>query len=66
MNIQTKYNYEKTWAKSTEKELLTIIEEEIGDSDVEGTLVYIKEVVKKGRIISVGNCKFRLAGNLND
>jgi len=59
MNIQTQYSYEKTWTDTTEKDLLRIIEEEIGDADLRGTLQYIKEVVKNSKIITLGSCKFR-------
>ena len=59
MIIQTQYNYEKTWSDTLERDLLRIIEEEIGDADPAGTLLYVKESVAKGKIISVGSCKFR-------
>ena len=59
MNIQTQYNYEKTWTDTSEKDLLRMIEEEVGDADPQGTLLYIKEIVKSGKTISVGSCKFR-------
>jgi len=59
MNIQTQYSYEKTWTDTSEKDLLRIIEEEIGDADPEGTLSYIREAVKNSKVISVGSCKFR-------
>ena len=59
MNIQTQYNYEKIWTETSEKDLLRIVEEEIGDADPQGTLLYIKESIKSGKIISVGSCKFR-------
>ena len=60
MNIQTQYSYEKTWTNTNEKDLLRIIEEEIGDADVKGTLIYIKKAIKNGKVISVSSCKFRL------
>ncbi len=60
MNIQTQYSYEKTWTDTNEKDLLRIIEEEIGDADPQGTLAYVKEAVKDGKTISVGSCKFRV------
>lgn len=60
MRIQTQYNYEKTWTITNEKDLLRIIEEEIGDADVAGTLSYIKEVIKTGKTISVGSCRFKI------
>ncbi|ADN08569.1 hypothetical protein [Sulfurimonas autotrophica] len=61
MKIETRYNYEKVWTLTQEKDLLKIIEEEVGSSDgAQGTLVYIKEAIKNGKEISVGTCKFRL------
>lgn len=60
MKIQTQYNYEKTWTTTQEQDLLRIITQEIGDADPEGTLRYVKEAIKKGKIISVGSCKFKL------
>ncbi len=59
MIIQTQYNYEKTWSDTQERDLLRIIEEEIGDADPQGTLLYVEESIKNGKIISVGSCKFR-------
>lgn len=59
MQIQTKYTTEKIWTSTNEKDLLRIIEEEIGDADPQGTLNYIKEAIKNGKVISVGACKFR-------
>ncbi|MEA2100931.1 MAG: hypothetical protein U9P72_12465 [Campylobacterota bacterium] len=60
MKIQTQYNYEKIWTDTKEDDLLKIIEEEVGDADSKGTLIYIKEAIKNGKSISVGSCKFRL------
>ena len=60
MKIQTQYNYEKTWTTTSEKDLLRMVTEEIGDADPEGTLRYVKEAIKSGKVISVGSCKFRL------
>jgi hypothetical protein len=60
MNILTQYNYEKIWTVTDEKDLLNIIEEEVGDADVKGTLTYIKSVISNGKEISVGSCKFKM------
>jgi len=60
MKIQTQYNYEKIWTDTKEDDLLKIIEEEVGDADSKGTLTYIKDVIKTGKTISVGSCKFRI------
>ena len=65
MILQTQYSYEKIWTDTSEKDLLRMIEEEIGDADPQGTLKYIKEAVKSGKIITVGTCKFRMKGAVN-
>ncbi len=59
MIIQTQYNYEKTWSDTREADLLRMVEEEIGDADPKGTLEYIKEAIKGGKVITVGNCRFK-------
>lgn len=59
MKIQTQYSYEKTWTDTNEKDLLRIIEEEVGDADPQGTLSYIKDTIKSGKIITVGSCRFK-------
>lgn len=59
MKIQTQYSYEKTWTDTNEKDLLRMIEEEIGDADPKGTLEYVKEAIKSGKTITVGSCRFR-------
>lgn len=59
MKIETKYSYEKNFSPTSEADLLKIIAEEVGDADPQGTLIYIKEVIKTGKEISVGSCKFR-------
>ena len=60
MQIQTQYNYEKTYSDTKEDELLKIIAEEVGDADPKGTLEYIKSVIRSGKTITVGSCKFRI------
>lgn len=61
MKIETQYSYEKTWKITEEDDLLKIIEEEVGDADTKGTLAYIKEAIKTGKVILVGSCRFRKA-----
>ena len=65
MQIQTQYNYEKTWTDTNEKDLLRMIEEEIGDADPQGTLSYVKEAIKGGKTITVGSCRFKIKGDSN-
>lgn len=64
MKIQTQYSYEKIWTTTSEPDLLKIIEQEIGDADPKGTLVYIKEAIKGKKTITVGSCRFRLEQGL--
>lgn len=59
MKIETQYSYEKTWRATNEDDLLKIIEEEVGDADPKGTLAYITEAIKRGKVILVGDCRFR-------
>ncbi len=60
MQIQTQYTYEKIWTTTQENDLLRMIEEEIGDADPKGTLEYVKEAIKNGKVITVGSCRFRI------
>ncbi len=60
MKIETKYNYEKSWTLTSERDILKIIEEEVGNDDVQGVFSYIKEAIQTGKIISVASCKFRI------
>jgi len=59
VQVETRYSYEKIWTLTQERDLLKIIEEEVGDADCQATLLYIKEVIKDGKEIMVGSCKFR-------
>lgn len=59
MKIETRYNYEKSWTVTSDKDILKIIEEEVGDADVQGVYKYITDTIKGGKEISVGSCKFR-------
>ena len=59
MKIETRYNYEKNWTLTSQKDILKIIEEEVGDADVQGVYAYIIDAIKSGKEISVGTCKFR-------
>jgi hypothetical protein len=59
MKIETKYSYERVWTLTQEVDLLKIIAQEVGDADPEGTLLYIKESIKRGKELTVGSCKFR-------
>ena len=59
MALYTQYTYEKKWSKITEQEALRIIEDEMPETDAPGTLSYILSEVKKGKTVTLGECRFR-------
>ena len=63
MDCFTQYTYENKWSKTTEKEALRMIEEEMPETDVKGTLTYILAEIQKGKTITLGDCRFRLSAS---
>lgn len=59
MDMYTKYAYEKKWTKTTKKDALRMITEEMPETDAEGTLSYIMKEIQKGKTITLGGCKFQ-------
>ncbi len=59
MTLYTQYTYEKKWTKTSEKEALQMISEEMPDTDAEGTLAYILSQVTKGKTVTLGACRFK-------
>ncbi len=45
--------------KTTDKEALRMISEEMPETDAESTLNYIFLEIKKGKTITLGTCKFK-------
>ncbi len=60
MQLYTQYIYEKSWTRTSEKDALRMISEELGDYDSKGTLKYIIEETIKGKMITVGECRFKV------
>jgi hypothetical protein len=58
MELYTKYSYEKKWSKTNEKDALRMIVEEMPETDAQGTLSYIMSEIKKGKTITLGDCRF--------
>ena len=58
MEIYTQYTYEKKWQKTSQKDALRMIEEEMPDTDAEGTLKYIISQIENGKTITLGECRF--------
>ena len=59
MDIYTQYTYEKKWLKTSQKDALLMIDEEMPESDAEGTLSYIMSEIKKGKLVTLGGCRFK-------
>lgn len=61
MELYTRYIYEKKWSKTTKEQALRIIQEEMPQTDAEGTLKYILEQLQKGKTLTLGECHFKMA-----
>lgn len=59
MDLYTQYSYEKIWMKTSHKDALRMISEEMPETDAEGTLSYILSEIRKGKTITLGGCRFR-------
>lgn len=59
VELYTQYTYEKKWQKTSQKDALRMISEEMPDTDAEGTLKYILSEIQKGKTITLGECRFR-------
>ena len=60
MDIYTQYTYEKKWLKTSQKDALRMIEEEMPETDANGTLKYILAEIQKGKTITLGECRFKI------
>ena len=59
VDIYTQYTYEKKWMKTSQKDALRMIVEEMPDTDAQGTLKYILSEIQKGKTVTLGECRFR-------
>jgi hypothetical protein len=59
MELYTQYTYEKKWTKTSTKEALRMIDEEMPQTDAESILAYIVSEVTKGKTITLGSCRFK-------
>ena len=58
VDIYTRYVYEKHWQKTSQKDALRMIEEEMPETDAQATLEYIISEIEKGKLVTLGECKF--------
>jgi hypothetical protein len=47
--------------KTSEKDALRMINEEMPDTDAEGTLKYILSEISKGKMVTLGTCRFTIS-----
>jgi hypothetical protein len=59
MTLYTQYTYEKKWTKTSVNEALRMINEEMPDTDADGTLAYIMTETAKGKTVTLGGCRFK-------
>ena len=59
MELYTQYTYEKKWTKTSTKEALRMINEEMPDTDADSTLAYISAEIAKGKVVTLGGCRFK-------
>ena len=57
--LYTQYTYEKNWTKTSNKDALRMIEEEMPETDAEGTLAYILRETSTGKMVTLGGCRFK-------
>ena len=58
VELYTQYTYEKIWQKTSQKDALRMIEEEMPETDAQATLKYILAQIEKGKVITLGECRF--------
>lgn len=58
MEFYTQYSYEKKWQKTSQKDALRMINEEMPETDAQATLKYILTQIQKGKTVTLGECRF--------
>jgi len=56
----SQFLYEKVWTKTSDEEAIRLIDDEMKEGDAKGTLAYIKAASTKGKVITVGECRFKV------
>jgi len=59
MKYLTQFYYEKLWSKVSAQEVLKLIEKEFPEVPAEPTYTYVEEECKKGKTITIGDCRFK-------
>ena len=56
----SQFLYEKVWTKTSDAEAIRLIDDEMKDGDAKGTLAYIKSASINAKVITVGECRFKI------
>lgn len=59
VELFTQYIYEKKWQKTSPKDALRMIQEEMPETDPQSTLQYILSEIQKGKTVTLGGCRFK-------
>ena len=57
--IQTQFVNETRWVPTSKKDVLRIILDEMPETDAEATLAYLIGETKKGKTVTLGECRFK-------
>jgi hypothetical protein len=58
--LMTQFVYETRWTKVSDEEAIRLINDEMKESDGAGILKYVKEAGRNGKVITIGECRFKL------
>ncbi len=59
LQLETQFVKEKQWVPTAHDDALRILKEEVGDADPQGVFDYVLSTTQKGKVITVGSCRFR-------
>ncbi|HFU74314.1 MAG TPA: hypothetical protein ENK65_02035 [Helicobacteraceae bacterium] len=60
MKFLTQYINEKIWHEVSEEEVIKLLEATFSDGDAIGTLTYIKSACQNGKVITVGDSRYKI------
>ena len=60
MKIFTQFLKESIWVETSLKDALSLISGEFPETDAEGTFEYIKKEGAQGKVITLGECRFKI------
>lgn len=58
--LMTQFVYETAWTQVSDEEAIRLINDEMKEGDGAGILAYVKEAGQNGKVITIGECRFKL------